>query len=587
MARSHLPLALLYLALALLAASTSTASSVRMDRQLASPGRPWHRRGVSMSAVPGDVSEAAGEAAGEGAVPGAAMGAVPAPPAPPPPASAPAPTTTLPLAAPFGAGLRADLRRKLPLYLSDLRDGGRLQCAAATVFCFFACLAPALAFGNLMAALTGGAIGPVEFVLGTGIAGMVYALSAAQPLTIIGSTGPVLAFTAALYKASLGLGLPFLPLYAFTGLWTSAFLFIASTFSLSNVIGRLTRFTDETFSLLISLIFVQEAVKKAAGLFVDGSTGFAVASASTILTGATFLTANKLVKLRRSPFFTRGLRNAVSNFAPTIGVLAAWKLGDVFRGAAGVPLPGLPVPETLATTSGRPWLVPLMDLPTWAMWGAAVPAAMLTILLFMDQVISVRLINSPSNKLKKGVGNDLDMLATSVMTAFCSLFGFPWMIAATVRSLAHVRANTLYDDDGKVSGVIEQRVTAFGVHALIVAAILTFRPALATLPTAVMTGVFFYLGVSSLAGNQLWQRVKELFMQRGLEPDSPWKGTVPRGVVKSFTLLQVACLVGMIAVKESPAGVFFPVLIAALGPVRSLIARADRFRPYMDRLDGE
>ena len=54
------------------------------------------------------------------------------------------------------------------------------------------------------------------------------------------------------------------------------------------------------------------------------------------------------------------------------------------------------------TTVGRPWLVPFMSLPVWARWAAFFPALMSTVLLFMDQNITVRLVNSKQHKLKKG-----------------------------------------------------------------------------------------------------------------------------------------------------------------------------------------
>jgi hypothetical protein len=63
--------------------------------------------------------------------------------------------------------------------------------------------------------------------------GMAYALLAGQPLTIVGSTGPVLAFISALYKLAKLADLPFLPVYAWTGLWTSGFLTLYSLYSLS------------------------------------------------------------------------------------------------------------------------------------------------------------------------------------------------------------------------------------------------------------------------------------------------------------------------------------------------------------------
>lgn len=115
------------------------------------------------------------------------------------------------------------------------------QCLAATLFLFFACLAPAVGFGGLFATATGGAIGTIEMVSSTAVCGLVYALFSAQPLTIIGSTGPVLAFVACLAQLGKAMNLPFLPLYGWTGLWTAGILFLSSVSSASNLVKYLTR----------------------------------------------------------------------------------------------------------------------------------------------------------------------------------------------------------------------------------------------------------------------------------------------------------------------------------------------------------
>jgi hypothetical protein len=125
---------------------------------------------------------------------------------------------------------------RLPLYKSDITDGLNVQCLAATMFLFFACLAPAVGFGGLFASATNGAIGTVEMVASTAGCGVIYALTAAQPLTIIGSTGPVLAFVACLAQLARMWQLPFLPLYAWTGFWTSGILLVASVTSASNLV---------------------------------------------------------------------------------------------------------------------------------------------------------------------------------------------------------------------------------------------------------------------------------------------------------------------------------------------------------------
>ena len=50
---------------------------------------------------------------------------------------------------PFG-GLINDLKWRYPKYLTDIRDGLDPQCAAASIFIYFAALSGAVAFGGLM-----------------------------------------------------------------------------------------------------------------------------------------------------------------------------------------------------------------------------------------------------------------------------------------------------------------------------------------------------------------------------------------------------------------------------------------------------
>ena len=88
----------------------------------------------------------------------------------------------------FGVGILRDYKARLPLFKSDIQDGLNVPCLAAIMFLFFACLAPAVGFGGLYAVATGNAMGTVEMITSTAIGGIVYALAAAQPLTIIGKS---------------------------------------------------------------------------------------------------------------------------------------------------------------------------------------------------------------------------------------------------------------------------------------------------------------------------------------------------------------------------------------------------------------
>ncbi|CAH0377689.1 unnamed protein product [Pelagomonas calceolata] len=511
----------------------------------------------------------------------------------------PATTEKVKLVEGFGVGIRRDVKARLPFYKSDIKDGVSVKSVSALLYLFFACLAPAVAFGSVQGATTKGAIGAVEYVASTAICGVVYALASAQPLTIIGSTGPVLAFTSVLYGLSTKLGVPFLPLYAWTGLWSSLYLFLGALFSTSNGVTLLTRFTDEIFSNLISTIFVYEAARDVVfGALLNPSMAASEAFAVAATACTTFGSATWLAARRGAESLKRGVRNFLADFAPAIGICLGILAGGWCGARAGVPLQKLAMPATFSTTSGRPWLVPLGALPVKYRWLASLPALMVAVLLFFDQNITVRIVNAESNKLKKPVGYHQDLLVVSLLAAGCSVVGFPWLVAATVRSINHVRANSVYEDviqegDCESSlefvGCKEQRVTGLAIHAAIGGALLFGRKTLARTPKAALMGLFLYLGTSALKGNQMFARSTELLggplvdldaldASQSKAKDRPW-AAVPRNVTRGFTLLQIGLLASMMLLKNSPLGVGFPIIIAALGPLRSLMLKTKLVKP--------
>lgn len=417
-------------------------------------------------------------------------------------------------------------------------------------------------------------------------------------MTIIGSTGPVLAFVAVLVQMSKAIQVPFLPFYAWTGLWTSLLLLVSTLSSASNTVKYLTRFTDEIFSALISTIFIVEAVSDIYRTFSSPASTLVKALLTLTIASITYGTATVLKSLRNTCYFNKSIRNNLSNFAPTIGVLLGSYLARSARIAHGVQaaLPSLTIPTVFAPTFDRPWLVPLFDLPLWARWASIIPALMAYVLLFLDQNITVRVVNSPQYKMDKGrrKGNVLDgmhadLLVISLLTALTSVVGLPWLVAATVRSISHVRALGKFDSNGNRVGTLEQRVTGFSIHALIGSCVLFSKPRslLTQVPLPVLMGLFMYLGTSALPGNEMYERFKRLFMDKRLAKKERWS-SVPNGIVAGFTLFQMACLYAMFLIKESSIGVLFPVVIAMLSPLRFGLEKTGLIKKeYMDVLDEE
>ncbi|NWI63721.1 S4A8 protein, partial [Todus mexicanus] len=161
----------------------------------------------------------------------------------------------------FG-GLIRDVQRKAPWFWSDFRDGLSLQCLASFLFLYCACMSPVITFGGLLGEATDGHMSAMESLLGASMTGVVYSLFAGQPLTILGSTGPVLVFEKILYKFCRDHTLSYLSLRACIGLWTAAFCIMLVATDASCLVCYITRFTEEAFAALICIIFIYEALEK-------------------------------------------------------------------------------------------------------------------------------------------------------------------------------------------------------------------------------------------------------------------------------------------------------------------------------------
>ena len=489
----------------------------------------------------------------------------------------------------FG-GVIEDVKRRLPQYPSDLTDGLNAKTVASIFFLFFACLAPAVAFGGLLSVLTGGAIGAIEMIVATAVCGVVYALTSGQPLTILGSTGPVIIFMGILYALCERLGIPFMPTLAWVGLWTMVFLLILAATDAASLIRYFTRFTDDTFAALISVIFIVEALRDMVGVFTGQEVSHATALLSTILALGTFQIAIALSRARRSVYLLRPVREFLADFGPTIAIALMTAVAFLLH---EVELETLAVPLEFQPTSDRSWLVNPLEAPTWVWAASALPAVLVSILLYLDQNITVRLVNNPENKLEKGAGYHLDLAVVGVLVGVCSMFGLPWMVAATVRSLNHVRSLAHVESSADVYGgatdrvvsVIETRVSALAVHLLIGGSLL-FLPLLALVPMSVLFGLFLFMGVASMSGNQLFERLKLWARDPALYPPTYYLRAVPTRRVHFYTAIQFACLVVLWVVKVSVVGILFPLFIALLVPVRLGLERI--FKPeHLALLDAE
>ena len=188
----------------------------------------------------------------------------------------------------------------------------------------------------------------------------------------------------------------------------------------------------------------------------------------------------------------------------------------------------------------------LFDDLSMARLAAVVPATFLTILFFLDHNISVRVVNSPDLGTKKGSAYHVDLFVLGSIALICSFFGLPWMCAATIQSLNHVRSVADYETitdpingvKEEIRDVMETRVTGLGIHGMVLASVLLL-PYLGKIPVPVISGIFLYLGRKVMKGNTFLSRIKGAFSDKSLLPDSsPFKILGRKPVIK-FTAIQV------------------------------------------------
>uniref|UniRef100_A0A4W6FXH4 Anion exchange protein n=1 Tax=Lates calcarifer TaxID=8187 RepID=A0A4W6FXH4_LATCA len=446
----------------------------------------------------------------------------------------------------FG-GLILDIKRKAPHYLSDYTDAISLQCVASFLFLYCACMSPVITFGGLLGEATEGRIViHLLFPLNvhrvssvSSLTGIAYSLFAGQPLTILGSTGPVLVFEKILFKFCKEYGLSYLSLRTCIGLWTAFLCIVLVATDASSLVCYITRFTEEAFASLICIIFIYEALEKLIHLGEHYP----------------FNKNNDLEKLTMYSYV---------HACSCALLLVSNQLSNLFI-------------FNQPTRDDRGWFInPLGPNPWWTAVITVVPALLCTILIFMDQQITAVIINRKEHKLKKGCGYHLDLFMVGVMLGVCSLMGLPWFVAATVLSITHVNSLKLESEcsapgeQPKFLGIREQRFTGLMIFTLMGCSVF-MTSMLKFIPMPVLYGVFLYMGASSLRGIQFFDRLTLFGMPAKHQPDFIYLRHVPLRKVHLFTIIQLSCLVLLWVIKTSKAAIVFPMMVLALVFIRKLM----------------
>ncbi|KAJ8010162.1 hypothetical protein DPEC_G00072120 [Dallia pectoralis] len=514
---------------------------------------------------------------------------------------------------PFG-GLIRDVKRRYPKYLSDFKDALNPQCAAAVIFIYFAALSPAITFGGLLGEKTEGLIGVSELIVATAVQGIVFCLLGAQPLLVVGFSGPLLVFEEAFFSFCKGNNVEYLTGRVWIGFWLIIIVVTMVALEGSFLVRFVSRFTQEIFSFLISLIFIVETFTKIAKIFKEhplqrcylcnrtvenftnntylelGNSTTSVVPAeelgepntallSLVLMSGTFFIAFYLRKLKNSAFFPGKLRRIIGDFGVPIAilimVLVDYSIQDTFSQK-------LSVPSGFSVTSPekRGWIInPLgmnQPFPIWMMFASVLPALLVFILVFMETQITTLIVSKKERMLVKGSGFHLDLLLIVMLGGTSALFGLPWLAGTTVRSVTHANALTVMSkavapgDKPRVQEVKEQRVTGLLV-AVLVGLSIVIGDLLRQIPIAVLFGIFLYMGVMSLNGIQFTERLMLLLMPPKYHPDHTYVRKVKTLRMHLYTLIQLVCLASLWAVMSTSASLAFPFVLIVTVPVKMFL----------------
>jgi hypothetical protein len=402
----------------------------------------------------------------------------------------------------------------------------------------------------------------------------------------MGATGPELAYTVVFYQICETLELEFMPARVWEGLWCALFTVILALTDGSAICCYVTQFTEDVFSAFISLIFIIVAFINIGGEFDKRSRDGALFT--VILALGTFGLAMYFRSFRSSGWLTKSWRNTIANFGVTIAILTFTGLSKAWK---NIDIKTLAMPDKFEPTmridgEARSWLINPMgvqtDFPVWGIFFTALPAMGLCVLGFLDQNLTSLLINRKSSNLKKPPAYHLDLLVCGIFIyPICSLFGLPFTHAATIRSLTHLISLTDFKEEKvgntilkKPDAVAEQRVTQLAIHSLILASAF-LSVVLKELPQAVLYGVFLFMGVSTIAGNALFDRMSLwLIWDTSKYPEFPFIKGIETRRLHMYTFIQFMCLVVLYVLKSVKAiAVVFPFFLIVIAFVRMYLAR--------------
>ncbi|KAJ0816010.1 putative bicarbonate transporter [Helianthus annuus] len=361
-------------------------------------------------------------------------------------------------------GIRKDVQGRLQCYKQDwlgaLHSGARIL--APTAYMFFASALPVIAFGEQLNKDTDDVLSGVETLTSTAICGVIHSIFGGQPLLILGVAEPTVImynylYTFAKHRPELGKEF-FLAWAGWVCVWTSVMLCVLAILNACTLITRFTRIAGELFGMLISVLFMQEAVKGVISEFhvpkgENDTTKeeyqfhwlYTNGLLAVIFAFGTLMTSIKSRGARSWPYGVGWLRGLIADYGVPLMVVVWTAISYAKPTEVPRDVPRrlfCPLPWEPGSLSHWTVIKVMVKVPAIHIATAIIPALMIAALYFFDHSVAAQMAQPKEFNLKKpsAYHYDLLLLGFMVLTLICGLVGVPPSNGVLPQSPMHTRS---------------------------------------------------------------------------------------------------------------------------------------------------
>lgn len=475
------------------------------------------------------------------------------------------------------SGMVNDVKRRMPFYWSDYRDAWDYRVVPATVYMYFANILPALAFSLDMFVKTDMSFGVNEVLLASVLGSVVFSVFAAQPLVIVGVTGPITVFNYTVYDIITPRGTNYFAFMCWIGIWALIFHWILAITNSCNGLRYVTRFSCDIFGFYVAFIYLQKGIQVLTRQWeVNDASAYLSIMIALLVTAVAYLCG----VIGKSSLFPRHVRKFIEDYGTPLTVI--FFTGFVHIGKMeGIELLKLPTSKSFFPTTDRDWCIHFWDISVGDVFLAIPFAVLLTVLFWFDHNVSSLIAQGTEFPLRKPAGFHWDIFLLGLTTGIAGLLGIPFPNGLIPQAPFHTTSlcvtRTETDEKGNTKRitdhVVEQRVSNLAQGLLTLGTM--SGPLLIVLhliPQAVLAGLFFVMGIQALEANGITAKLIFLFTDHQLiSPSEPLTQITRKWVVWAFVGLELIGFGATFAITQTIAAIGFPVFILLYIPMRTLL----------------